>query len=248
MISVCMATYNGAKYINIQIESILEQLGSEDELVVCDDGSSDQTTAILSGYGDPRIRVHLNPIRLGHVRNFERAILLARGDYIFLSDQDDVWVPGRIGKMMDSMCANANTLMVASNFDLIDAQGTSVGEFRSLGPVKQFRCLQIASIFAGKSPYFGCTFLLKREALKYCLPIPAGIESHDIWFALVASALGGVVNLPGATLNHRVHDSNVSARRPRALMVVLRSRLIFALALVSRMPLCFGFKILKEKN
>lgn len=248
MISVCMATYNGAKYIFNQVDSILEQLGPEDELVVCDDDSSDQTTVILSKYGDSRIRVHVNPIRLGHVRNFERAISLAHGDYIFLSDQDDVWIPGRIGRMMDSIDANAKVLMVASNFDLIDAQGTNVGEFRSLGPVKQSRCLQIASIFAGKSPYYGCTFLLKREALKYCLPIPQGVESHDIWFALVVSALGGVVNLPDATLNHRVHESNVTARKPRALMVVLRSRLIFALALVSRLPLCFGFKILKEKN
>ncbi|WP_348688827.1 glycosyltransferase family 2 protein [Acidovorax soli] len=235
MISVCMATFNGAKYIRSQVDSILQQLAPEDELVVCDDGSTDQTIAILVGYGDARIRVHQNPNRLGHVRNFERAMSLAHGDYIFLSDQDDVWVPGRIRRMLDSMDANPQALLVASNFDLMDGQGMPAGEFRALGPVKRFRWLQVASIFAGKSPYFGCTFLIRREALKYCLPIPAGIESHDIWFALVASALGGVVNLPGVTLRHRVHDSNVTARRRRALMVVLRSRLVFAQALVSRL-------------
>lgn len=242
MISVCMATYNGAKYIRAQVDSILEQLGPEDELVVCDDGSKDQTLSILVDYHDARIKIHRNPSQLGHVRNFERAMLLAEGDYIFLSDQDDVWTPGRVRLMIDSMNADPRALMAASNFDLIDAQGNDVGQFRKLGKVKPFRWLQIASIFAGRSPYFGCTFLIRREALRYFLPLPKGIESHDIWFGLVASMLGGVVNLPGATLKHRVHESNVTARKRRASIVILKSRLVFARALALRIPLCFGFK------
>lgn len=242
MISVCMATYNGAKYIRAQVDSILVQLGPEDELVVCDDCSKDDTLSILASYHDARIKIHKNPSQLGHVRNFERAMSLAGGDYIFLSDQDDVWTPGRVRLMLDSMEADPKALMVASNFDLIDAQGKDVGQFRKLGAVKPYSWLQIASIFAGKSPYFGCTFLLRRRALKYCLPIPEGIESHDIWFGLIASMLGGVINLPGATLKHRVHDSNVTVRKRRALTVILKSRLVFARALALRMPLCLGFK------
>jgi len=241
MISVCMATYNGARFIRAQVDSILEQLGPEDELVVCDDGSRDQTLSILVDYHDARIKIHRNPDQLGHVRNFERAISLAEGDYIFLSDQDDVWTPDRVRLMIDSMNAAPEALLVASNFDLIDAQDQEVGQFRKLGRVKPFRWLQVASIFAGRSPYFGCTFLLRREALRYFMPIPRGVESHDIWFGLVASMLGGVVNLPVATLKHRVHDSNVTARKRRALTVILKSRLVFARALVLRMPLCFGF-------
>jgi len=236
-----MATYNGARFIRAQVDSILEQLGPEDELVVCDDGSRDQTLSILVDYHDARIKIHRNPDQLGHVRNFERAISLAEGDYIFLSDQDDVWTPDRVRLMIDSMNAAPEALLVASNFDLIDAQDQEVGQFRKLGRVKPFRWLQVASIFAGRSPYFGCTFLLRREALRYFMPIPRGVESHDIWFGLVASMLGGVVNLPVATLKHRVHDSNVTARKRRALTVILKSRLVFARALVLRMPLCFGF-------
>lgn len=235
MISVCMATYNGAKYIRSQVESILEQLRPMDELVVCDDGSSDETVAILLICGDDRIRVHQNPMRLGHVRNFERAMSLARGDYIFLSDQDDVWVPGRVHDMMGVMKAHPQALLVSSNFDLIDEKGAETGEFRGLGPVKRLRWLQVAAIFAGKAPYYGCTFLMRREALRYCLPIPADIESHDIWFALVTSALGRVVNLPGSTLQHRLHGSNVTVSSRRAWKVVLRSRLVFASALFSRL-------------
>lgn len=242
MISVCMATYNGAGYLRDQVESILAQLGPADELVVCDDGSSDQTIATLLGYDDPRIRIHENPTRLGHVRNFELAMSLARGDYIFLSDQDDVWVPGRVRNMMDALQAHPHALLVSSNFDLIDAKGAETGEFRGLGPVKRLRWLQVAAIFAGKAPYYGCTFLMRREALRYCLPIPADIESHDIWFALVTSALGRVVNLPGSTLQHRLHGSNVTVRSRRAWKVVLRSRIVFAWALVSRL---FGLRYKK---
>lgn len=230
-----MATYNGAKYIRSQVESILEQLRPVDELIVCDDSSSDETVAILLSYGDSRIRVHQNPIRLGYVRNFERAMSLARGDYIFLSDQDDVWVPGRVHDMMGVMQAHPQALLVSSNFDLIDVKGVKTGDFRGLGPVKRLRWLQVAAIFAGKAPYYGCTFLMRREALRYCLPIPADIESHDIWFALVTSALGRVVNLPDSTLQHRLHSSNVTVRSRRPWKVVLRSRLIFVRALFSRL-------------
>ena len=208
--------------------------------MVCDDGSSDQTLAILSGYGDPRIRVHRNPGRLGHVRNFERAISLARGDYIFLSDQDDVWVPGRVVTMMSALQSNGGALLVGSNFDLIDGDGQRVGEFRRLGPVKRFRWQQLFAIFAGRAPYFGCTFLFKREAVQYFLPIPRKIESHDIWFALIASAVGRIVNLAEPTLLHRIHGNNVTVQRRRALMVVLRSRFVFAKSFVSRM-ICVGF-------
>lgn len=242
MISVCMATYNGARYIREQVNSILEQLGVGDELVVCDDSSSDQTLRILADFRDERIKIYKNPDQLGHVRNFERALTLARGDYIFLSDQDDVWIPGRVRLMIDAMNSSPGNLLVASNFDLIDERGDDVGRFGKLGKVKQFRWLQIASIFAGKSPYYGCTFLLRREALRYFLPIPKGVESHDIWFGLAASMLGGVVNMPDSTLKHRLHDRNVTTKRRRALMVVLKSRFVFARALALRMPFFVGFK------
>lgn len=247
MISVCIATYNGERYIKEQLISILEQLGVEDEVVICDDQSSDRTLAIIDECRDVRLRVCRNPARLGHVRNFEKAISLAKGDYIFLADQDDVWIPGRVQNMMDALQAYPQALLVSSNFDLIDAKGAETGEFRGLGPVRRLRWLQVAAIFAGKAPYYGCTFLMRREALRYCLPIPADIESHDIWFALVASALGRVVNLPSSTLQHRLHGSNVTARSRRAWKVVLRSRLVFAWALVSRL-FCLRCKKLEGTN
>ncbi|RDK12132.1 glycosyltransferase family 2 protein [Cupriavidus lacunae] len=234
MISVCIATYNGEAYIREQLDSILEQLGGGDEVVVCDDQSRDRTLEIIAGYQDSRIRVYRNEARLGHVRNFERAMSLSKGEFIFLSDQDDVWLPGRVQLMMSRLMEDSDVELVASNFDLIDPNGLRVGEFRKLGAVKVSRFGQIFAIFAGRAPYFGCTFLLKRTLLESCLPIPRGIESHDIWFALVASSVGKVVNLPVPTLLHRIHGGNLTAEKRRALAVVLGSRLLFLKSLVLR--------------
>ncbi len=235
MISVCIATYNGANYIVEQLDSIVSQIGDADEIVICDDRSSDETISILAAYNDPRIRIHRNEINLGHVRNFEKAMTLARGDYIFLSDQDDVWLPGRVQSMLAKLNEDPSVSLVASNFDLIDAQGQKMGEYRLLGATKATRLAQISSIFMGRAPYFGCTFLLRRELLQSCLPIPKGIESHDIWFALVASSISSVLNLRTPTLLHRIHGKNVTVEKRRALHVVLRSRARFLWALALRL-------------
>ena len=94
IVSVCMATYNGEKYIREQIDSILPQLSDSDELVISDDGSSDSTIDIIQGYNDRRIRLYHNT-RHGVTWNFENALRQSRGDVIFLADQDDVWKPGK---------------------------------------------------------------------------------------------------------------------------------------------------------
>jgi glycosyltransferase involved in cell wall biosynthesis len=234
MISVCMATYNGEQYIREQLDSILPQLGPADEIVICDDRSKDKTLEVIESYRDPRIRAYRNEVNLGHVRNFEKAMSLSRGDFIMLSDQDDRWLPGRVEQMMSLMASDPEVLLVASNFDLMGSDGEDTGEYRLLGPVKPGRLAQLAGIFAGKAPYWGCTFLMKRDILQYCLPIPQNIESHDIWIAMVASVFGRVVNIPGATLKRRIHGGNLTVTRRRALSVVLKSRYHFLRALASR--------------
>lgn len=93
MISVCMATYNGEEYIKEQLESILCQLGEMDEIIISDDGSTDNTLNIIESYNDSRIKIHINTGKHGFVYNFENALQKAKGEYIFLSDQDDIWLP-----------------------------------------------------------------------------------------------------------------------------------------------------------
>ncbi|MDV7237616.1 glycosyltransferase, partial [Listeria monocytogenes] len=93
-ISVCMAAYNGANHIREQIESILLELSATDELVIIDDCSTDSTKSVVEGIGDPRIRLIAGTTNAGYVRTFERALSESRGRYVFLSDQDDIWIPG----------------------------------------------------------------------------------------------------------------------------------------------------------
>lgn len=99
MISVCMATYNGEKYIKEQIDSILKQLGSDDELVISDDGSSDGTIDIILGYHDPRIHLYKGSFH-SPAFNFENALKNATGDFIFLSDQDDIWYDNKVPEIL----------------------------------------------------------------------------------------------------------------------------------------------------
>ena len=99
MTSVCMATYNGQKYLREQIESILCQLSANDELVISDDHSTDSTVDIIRSYGDSRIKMYANELTKGVTHNFENALNKSKGDIIFLADQDDVWLPNKISKM-----------------------------------------------------------------------------------------------------------------------------------------------------
>ena len=95
MISVCIATYNGEKYLREQLDSILPQLAESDEVIVSDDGSTDGTIDLITSLNDPRIKIVSNSGRKGYVGNFENALKHTTGDYIFLSDQDDIWYPNK---------------------------------------------------------------------------------------------------------------------------------------------------------
>lgn len=234
MISVCLATCNGGAYIEEQLRSILEQLGDNDEVIIGDDQSDDDTVSRIELIGDRRVRVIINESRLGHVQNFARILGLASNDVVFLSDQDDVWLPGRKDLMLNLLNTVPNAILVASNFDLIDGRGVSIGTFSRLKKTPVNSLMRILLIFAGKMPYWGCTFAMKRELLRFALPIPKCIESHDIWIAIIGNMYGRVENYEGSTISHRVHNNNVTAPKRRSLMVVLRSRLCLMYSLVGR--------------
>src|SRR3954462_814281 len=115
--SVCIATYNGEKYVLRQLQSILAQLSPDDEVIVVDDCSTDGTVDVIKGLNDRRVATHINDRNRRAVYSFGRAISLARHRFIFLSDQDDLWLPGRVALMTEAL----NTALLAtSNFDWID--------------------------------------------------------------------------------------------------------------------------------
>lgn len=224
-VSVCMACYNGEKYIEAQIASILPQLNDKDELIIVDDHSSDRTAELIKGMKDGRIRYVFNKKNAGVNKSFERAIGLAKNDYIFMADQDDVWTENRLELMLAKL---KNHLLVSGNSVAIDREGKEK-EF-DLGILQKETSKtygkNILNIFTGKAYYYGCAMAFRRELTKVILPFPAYVESHDLWIAMAANLLKSNCHLEKIVLKRRIHGENASVVQ-RKLWKKLYSRIVF---------------------
>jgi glycosyltransferase involved in cell wall biosynthesis len=224
--SVCMATYRGAPFVRQQILSILEQLHNDDELVIVDDASPDDTVAIVEAIEDPRIRLHTESVNRGYVRTFENAIRRARGTYIMLADQDDVWTPGRLELMIGRLETN---LVVAGNYSVLGEDGRMPAR-RPLKPEydRQIGWNRLA-IMVGYRPYFGCAMGFRRELVRDLVPFPEiFIESHDLWLAILGNATRSISHLGDVVVERRLHDYNVTPVKWRPLGTILTARLMLA--------------------
>ena len=128
-ISVCMATYNGDRYIAKQIDSILSQLHSDDEIIICDDCSTDFTISIVDSYVDKRLKLIKNPFRLGVVANYNKCMYLAKNEIIFLADQDDIWLTDKVDKILNTFYKYPKITLVVSNAQVIDETDRVVKEY-----------------------------------------------------------------------------------------------------------------------
>jgi glycosyltransferase involved in cell wall biosynthesis len=202
-----MAMHNGAAFIRAQVESILVQLGPQDELIIVDDASSDESPGILNTIRDARLHVHRNERNLGVLPTFERALELARGEILFLSDQDDVWLPGKMAKALEVFASNPEVTMVASDARLIDEHGRTVNEsfFSVRGPFSRGFVRNFV-----KNKYLGCTLSFRRAMLRYFLPIPRDVPMHDIWFGLLNEIYGETYFIDAPLVAYRRHRSNAS--------------------------------------
>jgi len=233
-VSVCMATYNGEKYLSRQLHSILEQLTDDDEVIVVDDCSTDGTVETLKRLGDPRIAVHVNDRNRGEVFSFGRAMQLAKNDFVFLSDQDDVWTPGRVS-LMQRRLVESGASVVSSNFEWITANDDPIDVAYNGVAARDSRrhFKNIVEIFVGKTNYYGCAMALRREFVRVVAPIPRFVESHDLWIALASNFTGSNVHVDESTLLKRKHASNVTSTiSTRSLYRKLRSRVVFVMSLV----------------
>ena len=230
--SVCMATYNGEEYVVRQLQSILDQLSPDDEVIVVDDCSKDGTVAAVKSLNDPRVAVHVNDLNRREVYSFNRAISLARHRFIFLSDQDDIWLPGRVALMTEAL---QTALLATTNFDWIDQDEHPLQiSHDGVLPEDSSRHLKnLADIFVGKTTYFGCAMAFRRELVPLILPIPDYVESHDWWVALAGNLAGSNIHLSDRTFWKRRHGNNAtSTTSSRSLASKLRSRAIFARSLL----------------
>lgn len=221
--SVCMATYNGARYIGEQLESILRQLGPDDELVIVDDASTDATVAQIRVIDDQRIRLVQADANQGYVKSFEQAALASRGSVILLSDQDDVWVEGRLGAMLEAL---QSASVVASNFDVLG--GGPRPRIPSLREADSTRAVaNLWGILVGYRAYYGCGMAFRREVLPRFAPIPPYLrESHDLWLAILGNTLGSMRHLEQATLLRRIHDANATPRGWRSARKIFAARIV----------------------
>lgn len=203
-ISVAMATFNGEKYIKDQISTILSNLQEADELVISDDGSSDKTLEIVRSFGDPRIRVYEGP-KNGVKQNFGNAISKCGGKYIFLCDQDDLWMEGKVDKVLEAF-EKEETYVVIHDCEFIDAKGTvtipSFFEFKNSGAgvLKNF----------WKNTYIGCCMAFDASMKDEILPVPNNIEMHDQWIGILGDLRKKSFFLPELLIKYRRHDSNES--------------------------------------
>lgn len=232
-ISVCMATYNGALFVKDQISSILNQLNANDELIIVDDCSLDNTFEVLESISDERIFLVRNKKNMGVNQSFSKSISLTTGDFIFLSDQDDIWLEGRV-KIMLNHLINSNVDLLTSNFTWIDQIGQPIfvkfDGVNSLSSKKYFK--NIFDIFIGKTNYFGCAMLFTKNLKENIVPIPLYIESHDLWIAKIGNLFRSQVHLDNSTFLKRLHGNNTtSTTSNRNLISKLYSRLIFLISI-----------------
>lgn len=216
-----MATYNGERFLRCQLDSILSCLTPNDELVVSDDGSTDGTLEILKRYADTSsVPIHIieGPHR-GVVANFGNALAHAKGDIVFLSDQDDVWHEDKVVRVLaafsDSSCS-----VVVHDARIVDSEQKATGE--TLFQRRHSRPGFLKNIV--KNSYVGCCMAMKRNLLQAIMPIPENIEMHDWWIGLVSEMVGSSTFIDDQLIDYRRHSNNVSrmSHYPICKMVAIR--------------------------
>lgn len=205
MVSVCIATYNGEKYIKEQLDSILKQLDSTDEIVISDDGSADNTIHEIESLSDSRIKIIYNTGKHNYTSNFENALKHSRGEIIILSDQDDVWCEDKVEvikrNLIDYDFVTSDALVVNQNLEVING---SFWALRTPG-------FSAFSDFM-KCAYLGCCMAFNRRVLNMALPFPENNElcPHDYWLQLIGSFFFRVKYEKQPLILYRRHSNNVS--------------------------------------
>lgn len=224
--SVCMAAYNGSQFIEEQIRSILPELDDGDEVIIVDDCSTDDTAAVVRAISDPRIRLLTNERNMGYVKTFERALRSSTGDYIFLSDQDDIWLPGRVKQMVEAL---QDKMMVVSNCSHFGGGAGRFHEIRLRSSDSGRPVANIAGILVGYRLHWGCAMALRADLLSLVLPFPSRMrESYDQFLAMAGNVAGSIRYLEEDTVLHRLHGSNLTPARIRGPLPILRARAVFA--------------------
>lgn len=206
LVSIALCTYNGAAYLHEQLDSLLAQTHEHFEIIAVDDGSTDQTVEILRTYArrDSRVRVSVNLENLGFRRNFERTLLLCRGAFLAPCDQDDIWLPTKLSRLLAAIGSDE---MAYCDSELIDDKGSALGcrvsewwnmqDFRDAMPFVMANCVS------------GHAMIFRRGLVARAFPIPSAFF-HDWWLAAVAASASRVVYVPEVLVRYRQHEAAVT--------------------------------------
>lgn len=221
-ISVAMAYYNGARYIDEQLTSVLSQIGEEDEVVISVDAAEDDGGAKLKQWAakDGRIRLIPGPGK-GVVRNFENAFIHCRGEFIFVSDQDDVWRSDKTAAVLKEF-QTKKVGAVLHDAQIIDGKRRPAGE-KTLFALRGSRPGIWKNFW--RNSYVGCCMAFRRELLPVILPIPEPMYMHDYWIGTAAELSGGVALIREPLIGYRRHGENVTEMSHGSLAFMVRKRL-----------------------
>ena len=204
LVSIALCTYNGAAYLEQQLETLLTQTYKNIEIIVVDDCSTDDTWNILTDFANhfQQFKIHQNEKNLGFVKNFEKAVTLCSGELIALCDQDDIWHPEKIALQVEAIRDN---VLIYHDSEFIHQDGSSMGK----------KISDRMNLYRGDEPeaflFFICVsghaIMMKRELLDEALPLKQGYF-HDWWLAYVATNIGSIDFIPQCLVQYRQHDKS----------------------------------------
>lgn len=236
-LSIVICTYNGAAYLQAQLDSLLAQTRLPDEIVIGDDGSIDATLDILQMFAERarhagiEVQFRRNPDNLGYVGNFSAGLRQASGDVLLLCDQDDVWRSDKLAKMAARFDNDPQLLLLHSDARLVDADGESLGcslfnALRLMPQEKQaIHAGRAFEVVLRRSFVTGATAALRRELVELALPV-AQDWIHDEWLTTIAAAIGRIDFIDEPLIDYRQHDANQIGMPRRTLAMKWRDLLL----------------------
>jgi glycosyltransferase involved in cell wall biosynthesis len=228
-ISVAMCTFNGAEHLDAQLKSIAGQT-RVGEIVICDDGSTDETSAIVRQFAadhSVQIRFQINDRRLGVTKNFEKAISLCNGDFIFLADQDDVWHDDKVSRMLAEF-ADTEVGMAFCDGQVVDDSGQSLGyglwdaAWFTAAERQQFDSGNGLAVLLRHAVAAGCTLAFRAAHKPLLLPFPDVQNAHDIWIALLITSVAKARPVAEKLIDYRRHDQNTIGLKRHGILSQLR--------------------------
>ncbi|WP_428909668.1 glycosyltransferase family 2 protein [Niallia sp. Krafla_26] len=218
-----MATYNGAQFVIRQLDSVLKQLNEDDQVIIVDDRSSDRTLELIKDKYGHRVEVHVNEQNLGAIKSFEKAISLAKGEIVFLCDQDDIWEENKVEVVLNAF-RNQNADLIVHDAYVVD------GRLEVLDPSwNHYNANNTNQKLWGnltKNAFTGAMMAFRKELIPSILPFPKSIEMHDQWIALVCMLENrNIIHINQPLMKYVRHGGNVTGIKKRKLTEQLKGRI-----------------------